>query len=93
MKFDLAKKLCEVFDPVYCKIYDDSNAHRGHRGTSLTENTHFHVFLVSEIFKGQSLIQRHRAVNASCKSFFDQGLHALKLTVLDENQWENVNGE
>ena len=41
--------------------------------------THFHVKVVSEAFKGKSLIERHRAINQLLLAEFDAGVHALAI--------------
>ena len=87
MKFKLATKVLEMFDPVYFKIYDDSHSHSGHHDISVAKDTHFHIVIVSARFTGHKLVDRHKMVYKLCESFFSDGMHALKLKLLSEKEW------
>jgi BolA-like protein 1 len=43
------------------------------------KETHFRIEIVSDIFEGKTLIQRHRLVQDLLKDEFSSGLHALSL--------------
>jgi BolA protein len=49
------------------------------RGSDAKE-THFHVTVVSEEFKGKLPIQRHRLVNDILKEELQSGVHALQIS-------------
>ena len=50
------------------------------RGTAgAAGETHFRVKLVSETFKGQSRVDRHRAINHLLKPELEGGVHALAI--------------
>ena len=48
------------------------------RGTDKIE-THFHVTVVSDMFKGKLLIERHRLVNEILEEELQTGVHALQI--------------
>ena len=79
--------LTRAFKPTYLQVTDESDQHRGHRGTSHTENTHFHVTVVSDAFTGQSLIHRHRRIHTTLSEGFKNQLHALKITAKTPTEW------
>ena len=76
-----------TFQPNHLEVIDESDQHRGHRGTKHTENTHFHVIIISQIFENESLIKRHRMVNEALKNGFSNQLHALKITAKTPTEW------
>jgi BolA protein len=79
-------KLQAAFAPGCIEVIDESHKHAGHAhimkqpGTAANAGgTHFHIKVVSEAFKGKSLIERHRAINQLLMAEFDAGLHALAI--------------
>ena len=75
----LEATLAQAFSPTVLHIVDDSARHAGHGGARPEGETHYSVLLVSEAFRGQSRVARHRAVNAKLDNEFAHGLHALSL--------------
>jgi BolA protein len=65
-----------------CKIeiYDESASHSGHfEPISEQIPSHLKIVVISEYFTNMSLLQRHRVINDVMKSYFNEGLHALKI--------------
>ena len=79
--------LTAAFTPSHLQVIDESDQHRSHRGTPHTENTHFHVMVISDAFEGQSLIIRHRHINRALNDGFKGQLHALKITAKTPSEW------
>lgn len=63
--------------PVELDILDDSAKHVGHAGAR--EGGHFRVRIVSEAFRGKSVIQRHRMVFAAVDALMGRDIHALNI--------------
>jgi stress-induced morphogen len=65
-----------------CKIeiYDESSSHANHFD-KISEQipSHLKIVVISEYFNNMSLLQRHRVINDIMKSYFNEGLHALKI--------------
>ncbi len=59
------------------EIRDDSAAHVGHVGGG--GKGHFRVLIVSELFSGKTLVQRHGMVHDALASLFESDIHALVL--------------
>ncbi|QFT62530.1 transcriptional regulator BolA [Roseivivax sp. THAF30] len=72
-------RLREAFEPRELVVRDDSEAHRGHAGFQEGGESHFHVVIRSEAFKGQSRIARHRAVHQALGADLVGAIHALSL--------------
>ncbi|KAI0081233.1 bola-like protein [Panus rudis PR-1116 ss-1] len=76
-------KLNTLLKPSQLDITNDSWQHRHHApmraqgGTS--GETHFSIFVVSEVFKGKNTMQRHRLIYGALSDELSQGLHALSL--------------
>lgn len=74
-------KLTAVFDPATLEIEDQSEQHRGHAGFREGEETHFHVRIVAEKFRGESRVNRQRAIYATLADELAGPVHALSLEV------------
>lgn len=68
-----------AFAPRALMVIDDSAKHAGHAGAREGGESHFTVRIVSEAFRGQHAVARHRAVYAALKPLLDAGLHALAI--------------
>jgi len=63
--------------PVKLEIRDDSAAHAGHVGGG--GKGHFRLLIVSEVFSGKTLVQRHRLVHDALAALLESDIHALVL--------------
>jgi BolA protein len=61
--------------PSRLEIRDDSAKHAGHPGAR--EGGHFRVDIVSEQFRGRSLLERHRLVYQALGELMGTQIHAL----------------
>jgi|SRR5580704_15818023 BolA protein len=82
----IKSKLQAAFAPGSIEVVDESHMHASHAhamkrpgAAANPGGTHFHVKVVSEAFKGKSLIERHRAINHLLQAEFDAGVHALAI--------------
>ncbi|KAJ2776781.1 BolA domain UV induced protein Uvi31 [Coemansia javaensis] len=79
----IRERISEALRPTELRIVNESHKHRHHqamRGVDSAE-THFRVTVVSRAFAGQTLIARHRTVNALLGDQLraENGIHALSL--------------
>jgi BolA family transcriptional regulator, general stress-responsive regulator len=75
----ITQNLQERLQPSALTVTDESEQHRGHGGWREGGETHFRLYIVSEVFSGKSRVERHRLVNEVLKGAFDRGLHALAI--------------
>ena len=75
-----------AFAPVSIEVIDESHRHASHAhamqrpgAAARARGTHFHIKVVSEAFKGKSLVERHRRINHLLRAEFDAGVHALAI--------------
>jgi BolA protein len=73
----LAERLAALA-PTVLEIHDDSAEHAGHAGNT-TGGGHFSVTIVSEQFRGQRPLARHRAVLARVGDLIPNPVHALAI--------------
>jgi len=69
------------FAPSRMEIRDDSARHAGHDGARAEGETHYSVRMVAASFRGQSRVERARAVHEALREEFGTGLHALSLSL------------
>jgi BolA protein len=75
----IAQKLTEAFAPQSLEVVDESHQHEGHAGHRPGGQTHFRVYIVSELFKGMTRLQRHRLINQTLAGELAGGVHALAI--------------
>ncbi len=73
--------LTRAFAPERLEVEDESARHAGHAGARAHGETHFNVSMAAAAFEGMSRVTRSRAVNEALAGEFEDGLHALSLTL------------
>ncbi|EGG17104.1 hypothetical protein DFA_08086 [Cavenderia fasciculata] len=77
-------KLNTEFNPIHLEVNNESYMHSVPKGSE----THFKVIVVSELFKGKSMIQQHRMVNELLSEELKGGVHALSIKTATPESWE-----
>lgn len=74
---EVERRLRAAFAPERLALRDDTWLHLHHpaRGAGL----HLHLEIVSALFQGQSLLERHRAVHKVLSDLLPGAIHALSL--------------
>lgn len=67
------------------EVEDQSALHAGHAGAA-SGGGHYRVRIVSPLFAGKNLVQRHRMVYAALADEMHHTIHALALTTLTPDQ-------
>ena len=70
-----------VLTPEHLEILDESHKHAGHAGAR-SGGGHFKLIIVSNVFDGQGLLQRHRMVYDALGSAMQTDIHALTIKAL-----------
>ncbi len=76
-------KLHEAFNPAYLWVENESYMHNVPAGSE----SHFKVIVVSDVFEGLRLIQRHRKVNQILSEELAGKIHALSIHTWTEEEW------
>ena len=77
-------KLQAAFSPSHLQIINESHMHNVPKNSE----THFKVVVVSDVFEGVKLLQRHRDVNEILKEELAGPVHALSISAKTPSQWE-----
>ncbi|XP_071496656.1 bolA-like protein 1 [Diadema antillarum] len=79
----IKEKLMTQFQPSHLEVINESYMHNVPRGSE----THFKVVVISQAFENESLIKRHRLVNAALQAELDGPVHALSIQAKTPSQW------
>lgn len=79
----IRQMLLDRLSATQVEITDESAAHAGHRQAPAPgQATHVSVRIVSPLFAGQTLVERHRLVYGVLRTALEDDLHALRLKTL-----------
>ena len=87
MQSTIEQKLAGEFDAEYLQVENESHRHNVAPGSE----SHFKVTIVSDSFRDQMLIKRHRMVNKTLEQELQQ-IHALALHTLTPEEWVERQG-
>jgi BolA family transcriptional regulator, general stress-responsive regulator len=80
------KERLQSLNPTYLEIVNES---AGHGGYYPGKESHFKVVIVSEIFAGLRLVQRHQKVYAAVGELLGAGIiHALAIHAFIADEWQ-----
>ena len=85
----IEEKLRKGFEPLHLEVANESHMHKVPEGSE----SHFRVVLVSSLFEGKTLIQRHRAVNGALQQELQGQVHALALHTMTPEEWFAKGGD
>jgi BolA protein len=80
---NIEHKLASEYDADFLQVENESHLHNVAPGSE----SHFKVTIVSNAFKDQMLIKRHRMVNSTLQQEIQQ-IHALALHILTPEEWQ-----
>lgn len=92
MKQKIYDKLAVAFSPQRLSVLDVSEKHANHQskhGLDKTEETHFAITIVSELFAGRSRLQRHRIIYEVLVEILGYQIHALEITAMTPDEEEH----
>lgn len=76
-------KALKRLSPTQIDLTNESQKHASHTAhlgsAGFTGETHYKLIIVSELFRGQSRLERQRLVMDLLKDEFNTGLHALEI--------------
>ncbi|NVK55554.1 MAG: BolA/IbaG family iron-sulfur metabolism protein [Alteromonadaceae bacterium] len=80
----IQQQLTDNLSPTCLEVVDESHMHNVAEGAQ----SHFNVTVVSDVFSGQRLIARHRAVNLLLAEALTGPVHALALHTYTPDEWQ-----
>lgn len=75
-----------VLNPVALELHDESEEHAGHAGHRPGGGSHWQLTIVSDAFRGQSPVARHRMVYEALGDLMKRDIHALKIEAFAPEQ-------
>jgi BolA family transcriptional regulator, general stress-responsive regulator len=75
-----------VLRPVTVELRDESDDHVGHAGHRPGGGSHWQLTIISEAFRGQSPVARHRMVYEALGDLMKRDIHALKIEAFAPEQ-------
>ena len=72
----------------HVEIIDESRLHAGHAQKG--QGGHFTVMIVSKQFNGKTRLERHRMVYEALEDKIKEGIHALALKALSEEEYKKM---
>ena len=84
MQATIESKLASEFDTEFLRVENESHMHNVAPGSE----SHFKVTIVSDSFRDQMLLKRHRRVNRALQEELQQ-IHALALHTLTPEEWQS----
>jgi BolA family transcriptional regulator, general stress-responsive regulator len=75
----MREKLMVGLRPSRLDLVNESHLSAGHHSSPGTDESHFRVLIVSEVFAGKSRVERHRVVNELLSDELKGGVHALAI--------------
>lgn len=88
MQTTIEQKLAGEFDTDFLQVENESHMHNVAPGSE----SHFKVTIVSDTFRDQMLIKRHRLVNKALEQELQQ-IHALALHTMTPDEWTARGGQ
>jgi BolA protein len=79
----IQQRLKATLAPTGLEILDESHKHAGHAGAG---GGHFQVMIVSPVFAGKRLLERHRLVYEALGDAMKQEIHALSIRALTPDE-------
>lgn len=77
----MRERLQQALQPTALEIIDESHLHAGHAGAR-DGRGHFRVRVVSQAFRGQRPLARHRLIYAALGELMTTDIHALSILAL-----------
>lgn len=85
IKTAIEEKLVNAISTLGLEVLNESYMHNVPDGSE----THFKVIIISNDFDGMRILQRHRLVNSILSEEFKNGVHALSIQALTQEEWHS----
>jgi BolA protein len=75
---EIIRRLKKAFEPENLGVEDESHMHAGHEGAK-DGRGHYRVLIISTIFDGKPMIERHRMIYRALEDMMRLDIHALAI--------------
>lgn len=84
----IRSRLEEALTPTHFELVDDSASHTGHAGAAERGGGHFYATIVSPVFAGKTLVQRHQLVYKALGEMMHTDIHALSIKAYTPSEFQ-----
>lgn len=84
----IRSRLDEALAPTALELFDDSRSHAGHAGAVESGGGHFYATIVSSVFEGKTLLQRHQLVYGALGEMMRTEIHALSIKAFTPHEFK-----
>ncbi len=85
----LMRERLQALLPQRVEIYDESGEHLGHEGAR-GGGGHYQLLIVSEAFRGESALARHRMVYQAVADLMQRSVHALAIKAYTADEFDRA---
>ena len=82
-------KITNAIAPTRLKVINESHMHNVPPGSE----SHFKLVIVTDVFEGLSMVQRHQQINGLLADELKGCIHALSMQTLTSSEWSKSNSK
>jgi len=86
----IIKNKLAVLSPVKLELVNETHKHMGHAGWDNSDNTHFNLLIVSDVFINQSKVKRHKMIYLLLAKELKEQIHALSIRAFTKDEWDQL---
>ena len=83
-RIKLIKERLSQLNPMRIDIEDEGHLHVGHAGAK--SGGHFNIKIISNVFKGKSMLERHRIIYECLDDLINTEIHAISIKAKHEDE-------
>tara|TARA_B100001564_G_scaffold354654_1_gene365624 strand:+ start:75 stop:341 length:267 start_codon:yes stop_codon:yes gene_type:complete len=83
-RIQLIKDRLAALNPSHINIEDEGHLHIGHAGAK--SGGHFKLNIISEVFKDQSIIDRHKIIYRCLNDLMNTEIHAISIKATHKDE-------
>lgn len=78
-RLERIESILRSLKPQYLEVIDETYLHKGHGEATDAEYTHIKI-TISDIYRENMLVQKHRKIKNLLKKEFESGLHSVTIS-------------
>jgi BolA family transcriptional regulator, general stress-responsive regulator len=89
---EMNERLEQQFSPSYLKLIDQSHTHTPDQHVEEMKKTErlYELFIVSDAFKGMSLLRRHQAIYKALNVGTNEAIHGITIHAYSPVEWAKI---
>ena len=87
MKNQIKETLKKKLNASFVDVLDESDRHAGHQEARISGGGHYSVTVVSNVFEGKNLLERHKMIYDALGFGKSPDIHALAIKAYTTTEW------